>query len=210
MNPTVEAAWIAASVGILSLASTITIAIIGYRTTRNVAIEAARKERIGSRMSDAYEDVLIKLIRRQAERRNAAILYRRPDAEEIMRGFVQRDNPEWFDSQGRVIAYSSPEVRRGLELVRLADEDVARNFSMWHSLKKEASTARESGVQVQQERSSGELRELMNQALDLSEKIENSLIDLIRAELKGEETIKLVKQFNSLTEHQPWAFMAEV
>lgn len=209
MNPTVEAAWIAASVSVLSLAATVTTAIIGYRSTRNVAIEAARNERIVGRMADAYEVVLIALIRRQSERKDAAVFYRRPDAEERMRGANRNNDPMWHETQGRVIAYSSPEVRRGLELVQLADENVAMHFSMWQHVKKEASAARESRAALQQERSSGELREIMNQALELSEKIENSLIDLIRAELKGEETTKIVEHLNHLTEHEPWAFMAE-
>lgn len=46
MNPTVEAAWIAVGVGILSLAGTVTVAIIGYRNTRKVALDAARNERL--------------------------------------------------------------------------------------------------------------------------------------------------------------------
>lgn len=208
MNPTVEVAWIAAGVAILSLAATIAIAIIGYRSARKVAIEAARHERIKGRMTDTYEGVLIALIRRQVERRDAAIFYRSPDAEERMRGAELRDNHEWLKAQGRAAAYSSPEVRRGLELVRLADEDVAMHFSVWQSVKKETGTTRKSGTESTQEQSSGELRERMNQALELSEQIENSLIDLIRAELKAEETTKLVERLNQLTQRQPWAFLA--
>jgi hypothetical protein len=209
MDSTVEAAWIAASVGVLSLAATIATSLIGYRNARNVAIEASRSERIGGRMADAYEGILTALIRRQSERKDAAILYRNPGAEERMRRTSQQDDPEWFEAQGRVIAYSSPEVRRGLKIVRLADEDTAMNFSLWQMIKKEAAAARESGIGLHQERSSGELREIMNQALEISEKIENSLIDLIRAELKGEDTTKLAERLDKLARHQPWAFMTD-
>jgi hypothetical protein len=85
MNPTVEAAWIAAGVGILSLAGTVTVAIIGYRNTRKAALEAARNERLWDKMAAAYEEVLIALLRRQAERTEAATFYRDPRAEEKMR-----------------------------------------------------------------------------------------------------------------------------
>ena len=73
MNPSVEAAWIAASVGVLSLVGTVIIAIVGYRNTRVVAVEAARNERLVGKIADTYEGVVTALIRRQAERREAAM-----------------------------------------------------------------------------------------------------------------------------------------
>jgi len=189
MNPTVEAAWIAAGVGILSLAGTVTVAIMGYRTTRKVALDAARNERLWDKTAAAYEEVLIALLRRQTERTEAATFYRNPEAEKKMReGIARQVDPGWFGAEGRVIAYSSPEVRRGLELVRRADEEVSMRFMTWQIVKQRASAARESGNILEEPRSSGELRELMQQGLEGAEEVESALIELIRAELHGEDT----------------------
>lgn len=204
MNPTVEAAWIAASVGILSLIGTITVAIAGYRNTRKVAVEAARNERLVGQMADTYEGVLTALIRRQTERKEAATFYRTPDAEEKMMRYADRhDDPTWFEAQGRVIAYSSPEVRRGLELARRVDVEVAMRFTMWQAVKRQASEARESGKSSEQSTSSGEMRELMNQGIELAESIENALIDLIRAELQGKDTAGPSKRISALVRNDP-------
>lgn len=207
MNPTVEAAWIAASVGFLSLSATVVIAIVGYRNTRKVAIEAARNERLIGKLADTYEGVLTALIRRQAERREAATFYRSPDAEKRMRAFGEED-PNWSEAQGRVAAYSSPEVRRGLDLVRRADQEVAMQFTMWQSAKRQASKARESGTVVQELPSSGEFREQMNQVLELAEKIEDALIDLIRAELQGRSTASPIERLNALANNHRMRFAA--
>jgi hypothetical protein len=101
MNPTVEAAWIAAGVGVLSLAGTVIIAIIGYRSSRRVALEAARNERLWDKMASAYEEVLIALLRRQTERKEAATFYRNPDAEKKMRKVIMSSTDSgWLESWG--------------------------------------------------------------------------------------------------------------
>jgi hypothetical protein len=205
MNPTVEAAWIAAGVGILSLVGTVTVAIVGYRNTRKVAVEAARNERLVGKMADTYEGVLTALLRRQAERKQAATFYRTPDAEEKMMQYTaRRADPIWFEAQGRVIAYSSPEVRRGLELVRGVDQEVAMRFMLWQTAKQQASEARESGKSSEQSRSSDEMRELMNQGIEHAEKIENVLIDLVRAELQGKDTAEPTNRLSALVRNHPY------
>ncbi len=212
MNATVEAAWIAAGVGLLSLAGTVTVAIIGYRNTRKVALEAARNERLWDKMAAAYEEVLIALLRRQTERTKAATLYRDPKAEETMReGIARPVDPGWFEEQGRVIAYSSPEVRAGLELVRRADQEVFMRFMAWQSARQRASKARESGNVWQRLQSSGELRELMDQGLEGAEKVESALIDLIRAELQGKDTARLAERIGAVArDYRMWRTAPQV
>lgn len=202
MNPSVEAAWIAASVGVLSLVGTVIIAIVGYRNTRVVAVEAARNERLVGKIADTYEGVVTALIRRQAERREAATFYREPESAERMHGPFKRLDPAWFEAEGRVTAYSSPQVRRGLTLVRRADEEVSMYFEMWQQAKRRASEARESGRPVPEATSSGELREQMIQILELAEKVDDALIDLIRAELQGRSAANPTERLNSLAQNR--------
>jgi hypothetical protein len=47
------------------------------------------------------------------------------------------------------------------------------------------------------------MRELMNQGIELAENIENALIDLIRAELQGKDTVGPSKRISALVRNDP-------
>ena len=100
VNPTIEAAWIAAGVGALGIAGAVTTAIVGFRSTRNATtktvaagtastmatLAAAREERLWEKQAAAYEETIAALLHRQMKRQHELRMYRlTEDAEQQLK-----------------------------------------------------------------------------------------------------------------------------
>jgi hypothetical protein len=148
MSPVVEAAWIAAGVSIVSLAGTVTVAIVGFRNTRKAtaqtvdastnntvrALAAARSDRLWDKQAAAYVDAVTEVLAR-GTRREA--LTSRGDVGNIgshpRQERLKAEEPESIQIRAALRAYASEAVWAAYEA---ADE---ANTAFWLSLDRLAS-----------------------------------------------------------------------
>jgi hypothetical protein len=201
VNPTVEAAWIAAGVAGLGIAGTATVAIAGFRSTKNATIRtiaastantmaslaAAREDRLWEKRAAAYEETIAALQYRQMKRQHELRTYRLPeDAEQQLKDFFDSyEPPGWFEAQGRLRAYASDEVQEAFEATRQADLEVRVLYDRWFMLTEQARTAMESGNFAAAPDGSlvVQARKGVNPALEEAEARDEAVIKLIRDEL---------------------------
>jgi hypothetical protein len=162
VNPTVEAAWIAAGVAGLGIAGTVTTAIAGFRATRNATgqtiaagiastratLTAAREDRLWEKQAAAYEEVIAALQYRQMKRQHELRTYRLTEgAEQQLKNFFDSyEPPGWFEGQARLDAYASDEVREAFGATRQADLEFRVLYDRWFMLTEQARTAMETGT----------------------------------------------------------------
>jgi hypothetical protein len=127
MNPTVEAAWIAAGATFAAVTGTVTVAISAARNTRKATeatVQAERLLRLLERRADAYQDALGDLLSRQSVRIKKLYPFQFDSGGHLYSNDLaawQPDLQDWFDKQGRLIAYCSPEVQKAFDLAAEAD-----------------------------------------------------------------------------------------
>jgi hypothetical protein len=203
VNPTIEAAWIAAGVGGLGIAGAVTTAIVGFLSTRNATtktvaagtasttatLAAAREERLWERQAAAYEETIAALLHRQMKRQHELRMYRlTEDAEQQLKDFfASYEPPGWFQAQARLLAYASDDVRDAFEATRRADGEVRVRCDRWMAMSEQARLAVASGrpnaapegsVMVQARRD-------VNPALEEAEAKDEAVIKLIRDKLRS-------------------------
>jgi hypothetical protein len=143
MNPSVEAALIAAVVSLVSLGGTVIVAISGFRNTKQTnertidsgteqlkrTLDAARDDKLWDKRTQTYEEVTAYLLFIQAKRRLEA---RRRDVrfddaiEEANNRLLGEYKPaSWWELQGRLAIYGSDEVIAAFEGSHNADNEVA-------------------------------------------------------------------------------------
>jgi hypothetical protein len=143
MNPTVEAALIAAVVSLVSLGGTVIVAISGFRNTKQTnertidsgteqlkrTLDAARDDKLWDKRTQTYEEVTAYLLFIQAKRRLEARRrnVRFDDAiEEANNRLLGEYKPaSWWELQGRLAIYGSDEVIAAFEASHNADNEVA-------------------------------------------------------------------------------------
>jgi len=201
VTPAIEAAWIAAGATGFGIVSTATVAIVGFRSTRNATVRAiaastantmaslaaAREDRLWEKRAAAYEEIIGVLTHRQMKRQHELRMYRLPDAnEQQLKDFFDSYNPpRWFESQARLLAYASDDVRQAFEATRGADLEVRVGYDRWLMLTEQVQTAMESGNFAAAPDGSlvVQARKDVNPALEEAEARDEAVIKLIRDEL---------------------------
>ena len=126
MDHTIEAAWIAAVSAAVGVGGTVTIGVVGFRSSRNsanqaiaagaaatAATNAAREDRLWEKHAAAYEDTLRGLLYRQAKRRHELRTYRLPEDDEQQLGdFFAGDEPAGW-SRRNDACWPMPLIRCG-------------------------------------------------------------------------------------------------
>jgi hypothetical protein len=193
MNPTVEAAWIAGSSGLIGVlvgvTGTVTVARLGFRSTRAATeaanatalaslwaqIEADRRNRIWEKQAASYTDVMV------------MIGHRRTVYSGMMRAMLTGTKPEeppapidWAVLESRCVAYASPGVLAALQASVRAGGDFQTAISMWAAAGEQAKLMAQRGAP-----SPGTARErdAARKALDEAHRLDDVAVDLIRAEL---------------------------
>jgi hypothetical protein len=204
VTPTIEAAWIAAGAAGFGVVSTATVAVVGFRSTKNATIRAiaastantkatlaaARRDRLWDKQGAAYEEVIAALQHRQMKRQHELRMYRLDeDSEQQLKDFfASYEPPGWFQAQARLRAYASDEVWEAFEATRRADLEVWGLRLRWSMLAEDARQAVESGnpgaapdgeVMIKARRD-------INPALQEAEAKDEVVIKLIREELRSE------------------------
>lgn len=129
MSPVIAAA-------LIGVGGAVIVAVAGFLTTRTITIQtinaaatAAREGRLWDKRAAAYESALIELAQRQARRERFQRLQDAGDTAVAQKAladyFATRDTPAWAAAEGRLLAYSSNEVRDALEAARRAGEAVS-------------------------------------------------------------------------------------
>jgi len=138
MNPSVEAAWIAAGVGALGIVSTAVVSISGSRNTRKATtatIDAARDARVWEKRTAAYEDAAEEVMARQTRR---TAITSRGDIGNVKgqptKEIFKSEEPEIIRIRAALRPYASANVWAAY---KAADE---ANIAFWASLSKLAST----------------------------------------------------------------------
>jgi hypothetical protein len=193
MKPSVEAAWIAAASGFLGVLVGVTgtaiVARIGFRSTRDATaaataatlttvraqIEADRRNRIWEQRAAAYTDFI------------AVIQHREDIRQGQMQGMITGSEPERppapLDTkllEARIIAYASHDVILASKESGTAGQRFESEAALWHTY-------------VEQGRMSPDIwpagprpadaRGAATKALEEANRLDDALIDLIRAEL---------------------------
>jgi hypothetical protein len=143
MSHVVEAAWIAASVSLVSLAGTVTVAIAGFQNTRKAteqtvkastsntirALAAARSDRLWDKQAAAYVDAVTEVLARRTRRE---ALTSRGDPGNIGSHPIQErrkaEEPESIQIRAALRAYASEAVWAAYEAADQA------NTAFWLSL----------------------------------------------------------------------------
>jgi hypothetical protein len=183
MNPAIEAAWIAGGSGLLGVVvgvtGTVIVAKAGFRSTRDATdattaaglasiraqIEADRRNRIWEKQAAANTDAIAGIVHRQRIRQG------------LMRQVLTVD---WTELGARLIAYASPAVVEGLEASASAGRNYESAVAMWNISSEQARTAAEIGRPVS---APAGRREAMDKALAEADRLDDTLMDTIRAEL---------------------------
>jgi hypothetical protein len=203
VNPTVEAAWIAAGVAGLGIAGTATVAIAGFRSTKNATIRtisantantmaslaAAREDRLWDKRAAAYEETLAGLLHGQMKRQHDLRMYRlNEDAEEVLKEFFSSyKQPGWFPAQARLRAYASEEVWEAFEAARQADIEALGLYMRWKMLADDNRLAVESGRPgaAADGQTTIRARRAVDPAVEEAEAKAELVIKLIRDELRS-------------------------
>jgi hypothetical protein len=203
VNPTVEAACIAAAAAGIGIAGTVTIAIAGFHSTKNATsqaiaagiastratLAAAREDRFWEKQAAAYEEVIAALLYRQMKRQHELRMYRLNDAgeQQIKEFFSSYEPPGWFQAQARLRAYASDEVWEAFEATQKADIEVWGLYEQWKALAEHNRLAMESGrpgVAADGETTLN-ARRAVNPAVEEAEAREDVVVKLIREELRS-------------------------
>jgi hypothetical protein len=203
VNPTVEAAWIAAGVAGLGIAGTATVAIAGFRSTKNATVRtiaastantmaslaAAREDRLWDKRAAAYEEVIAALQYRQMKRQHELRMYRLDeDSEQQLKDFfASYEPPGWFQAQARLRAYASDEVWEAFEATRQADVEVSGRYRQWKMLADDNRLAVESGRPgaATDGQTTINARRAVNPAVEEAETRDEAVVKLIRDELRS-------------------------
>jgi hypothetical protein len=161
VTPTIEAAWIAAGVAGFGVVSTATVAVVGFRSTKNATIRAiaattantmatlaaAREDRLWEKRAAAYEEIIGVLTHRQMKRQHELRMYRlTEEGEQQLKDFFDSfDPPGWFESQARLLAYASDGVREAFEATRRADLQASGLYQSYVMLAEDNRLAAASG-----------------------------------------------------------------
>jgi hypothetical protein len=203
VTPAIEAAWIAAGAAGFGVVSTATVAVVGFRSTRNATVRtitastantmaslaAAREDRLWEKRAGAYEETLAALQYRQVKRQHELRMYRLDeDSEQQLKDFfASYEPPGWFQAQARLRAYASDEVWEAFEATRLADQEVWGLYQHWQMLADSNRLAVESGHPGAA--ADGETmiraRRAVNPAVAEAEARDEAIIKLIREELRN-------------------------
>ena len=203
MTPTIEAAWIAAGAAGFGVVSTATVAVVGFRSTKNATIRtiaastantmaslaAAREDRFWEKQTAAYEETLAALQYRQMKRQHELRMYRLDeDSEQRLKDFfVSYEPPGWFQAQARLRAYASDEVWEAFEATRQADFEVWDRYRQWKMLADDNRLLVESGNPgaVTDGQTTINARRAVNPAVEEAEARDEAVIKLIREELRS-------------------------
>jgi len=151
MNPSVEAAWIAASSGFLGVlvgvAGTTIVAVVGFRNTRAATektVNAAHSERVWDRKADAYQDALTAALWRTHRRMylTTAHLTDEQYAEAANTLFMMQTEQDWWALQGRLGTFGDPEVVTAYNKTLLANENAHRQHDKWRKVNQRAADGR--------------------------------------------------------------------
>lgn len=209
MNPVVEAAWIAASVGGLGILGTAVVAIAGARSTRNItaltikagtdsavlAFTAARDDRLWERRASAYEAALTAMLEHVARRHQAMRKdLKEPDQERLLADFFAAyESQDWLQAEARLYAYSSVPVQSAFISSRAAAREAAELFDKLSELRQERAAVRNLPA-AERSAQKDYLKELTDQtdqafaktntAMVQSIRQDDALMQLIRAELQ--------------------------
>lgn len=187
----------------IRIAGTVTVAIAGYRSTRNATIRtiaantantmaslaAAREDWLWEKRAAAYEETIVALQYRQMKRQHELRMYRLDeDSEQQFKDFfASYEPPGWLQVQGRLHAYASDEVWKAFEATRRADVEVWGLYQQWKMLAEDIRLAVESGHPGAA--ADGETmikaRRAVNPAIAEAEAKDDLVIKLIRDELRS-------------------------
>jgi hypothetical protein len=201
MSPVVEAAWIAAGTGILSLAGTVTVAISGFRNTRKVTtltiqagtdntvrtLDAVRDERLWDKRTVTYEEVVTHLLHLQVKRRHQMRIYQLDERSVRLSDglFGAYDAPDWWGLRGRLGVYGSDKVIEAYEVSNAAEVQFnglyARLCSLSDDSKQAVAAHNPAGVVDPNELRTA--RQAAHDARKEAEEKNQALIKLIRREL---------------------------
>lgn len=147
MSPSVEAAWIAASSGLLGVIVGVTgtaiVGIAGFRNTRaatDQTLRAARGDRVWNRKADAYQDALTAALWRNHRRMYLTTAdltddqYIRASAEV----FERQTQQEWWEMQGRLGTFGAQDVVQAYNRSLKATEFAHRRHEEWRQARKDA------------------------------------------------------------------------
>lgn len=220
MDPTVEAAWIAASVGGLGIVSTAVVAIAGVRAAGRVAdktirggitstslfLDAARADRVWEAQATAYADA-VKLLRHRLLTRSEMTRPIRYDAQteqQIEEWLASIKLPEWPDTEARLHTFATQVVLDAMKSANQADGEAVSAFEHYKYMAGQATRASQAGGfpgpagdEVIIARNNA-----MAAAKTASEK-DNALIAAIRADLHQRPSRSLLPQEPAPTA-EPW------
>jgi hypothetical protein len=193
MNPTIDAAWIAAASGFLGvitgIGGTVAVAFFGFRSTREATtasiaagaegikaqLEADRRNRIWEKQAAAYTEAISGILHRQEVRGGQ------------WQGMVTGSEPpapaspvDWRELESRLIAYASPAVIAALRDARTAGARFADAVGMWAVLRTAAQApggGPPGGARPRDARATAE------EAFAEATRLDDLLIDAIRCEL---------------------------
>ena len=191
MNPTVEAALIAAGATLVAVTGTVTVAISAARNSRKATdsiIQAERRHRLLERRADAYQDALADLIARHAERQRQLVPVALDSAGSLYSPELPAYEPGgWWDKQGRLVAYGSSAVREAYAVAEKADQQLAVIYRERLGLADVATSLADAPGDDPAHSALGaslaELRSRMNIALAHAGAMDGQLTDAIRSEL---------------------------
>lgn len=207
VDPTIQAAWIAAGVaggvGVLGIAGTVVTSVVGSRNTRKATektvdagtantratLDAARDDRLWEKKCAAYEETIAGIMHRQQKRRHDLRGYRLDDASEdqLKAVFDAYDPPGWFEAQARLAAYASDLVLEASHDANAAHREVRvcyQRYSMMADDNKLASASGQIGLAHGGEETLA-ARRAVDPAVDDADAKDARLIMLIRDELRS-------------------------
>lgn len=191
MNPAIGAAWIAAGVGILTLAVTVYIAgrtIKAANETTAVTIKAERAKLFWERQSAAYVDTLSHLLKRQTMR--DAAFSGDPGPTELRLRQLINISKKVSESEGQLLAYGTSEIYGLYQDIHDADQYLLHRFYEWeaaerHAASKPGDLHYRPGSPTPQE----EL-DALHKAIGHAREAEQAVIDAIRKDLRSQPDLR--------------------
>jgi hypothetical protein len=212
MNPTVEAAWIAAGSVAFGVTGTVIIGVVGFRSTRaatNATVQGSRGDRLWERKADAYQDALTAALYRK-ERRNEMIIQlglgtdlNLNDEEYAAieeQALTNQTEDQWLALMGRLGTFGSPPVLEAYEKAQTANLYALSHQRAARKLRKQVAMLRLqqstdpvdadklTAAELELDRSAEEFGRIIRDAGTADEALE----DAIRADLNPETTPTLV------------------
>ena len=157
---------------------------------RNLA--ADRDARIWERQADTYQDALKTLLYREKKRFHDFRLHRTDEEKEksLQEFFAAYNDPGWFETSARLLAYAPQEILDALDEAVIADDTARLRWEYWETL------SQENAAESEAARAAGEppdwgfpphvdaAIQAKNSALRDADDKDNTLRDLIRADLR--------------------------